>query len=144
MYKNTSPIGRLRAVETVEPLADAIGTEIVIEEGFEERSLPHVDDFGATVARLWENPTASVEGGESHERAQQRGVDAVGRTLARWPGNAIAVGTHGTILALILNYYDSRYNYEFWKQLTMPDVYRAAFRETEPYRIERIDPDTGR
>jgi 2,3-bisphosphoglycerate-dependent phosphoglycerate mutase len=132
-----------RAVGTVAPLAEAIGTEVVTEDGFRERELPHVDDFEATAERLWENPAASVEGGESHERAQKRGVDTVKRTVARWSGTEIAVGTHGTLLALILNHYDSSYDYEFWRQMTMPDIYRVEYEGTEPRQIERIDPEAG-
>lgn len=132
-----------RAVETVEPTAEAVGTEIRIEEGFRERTLAdgHVDDFDAAVERVWEDPTFSWEGGESNEAAQERGVDAVERTIDRWRGRDVAVGTHGNVLTLILNHYDDSYGYEFWRQLTMPDVYRATFEGDESPRIERIYAD---
>lgn len=133
-----------RAVETVAPLAEAVGTDVVTEDGFRERELPHVDDFEATAKRLWRNPTTAIEGGESHRRAQKRGIEAVDRTRTRWPGAAIAVGTHGTILALILNHYDSGYDYEFWRRMTMPDIYRVEFEGEKPRRIERVDPGDGR
>ena len=131
-----------RAVETVKPLADALGTNVIIENGFRERELHHVEDFEATVNRQWQDWTRSFGSGESHDSAQQRGLKAVERTRKRWPGLDIVVGTHGTILTLILNHYNDAYDYAFWKQMTMPDIYRVVFRVTDSVSIDRIHPRT--
>jgi hypothetical protein len=32
---------------------------------------------------------------------------------------------------LMMNYYDSIYHYEFWKQLSMPDIYQLTFDEKQ-------------
>lgn len=129
-----------RAVETVREIAETIGVEIIIDKGFRERTVAerHVDDFEEALARLWEDPTFSWEGGESNEVAQERGVEAVERTLQRWQGKDVVIGTHGNILTLILNRYDETHNFEFWKQLTMPDIYRVTFAVNKSVRIKRI------
>ena len=48
------------------------------------------------------------------------------------------VATHGNLLALILNGLDSAFGYDFWRQLSFPDVYRLEFEGTALTRVERI------
>ena len=129
-----------RAVETVEGTAKTVDTTPIIECGFRERRLAesHVEDFENAIRRVWQNPSFSWEGGESNDEAQQRGVEAVESVLEKWTGKNIAIGTHGNLLALILNYYDSRYDYEFWKELTMPDIYQLKFFNQELTHAKRV------
>lgn len=132
-----------RAVETVRETAETVDTEVVTEEGFRERTLAenHVEDFEKAITSVWEDPSFSWEGGESNEVAQERGIEAVDRTLSRWAGKDVVIGTHGNILTLILNHYDEKYDFDFWKRLTMPDIYRVIFEKNESPRIERIYSD---
>ncbi|AGB16025.1 fructose-2,6-bisphosphatase [Halovivax ruber XH-70] len=129
-----------RAVETVQEIAEAVGTAVITESGFRERTLAesHVADFEKAISRVWKDPSFSWEGGESNEVAQERGIAAVERTLERWTGEDIVIGTHGNLLTLILNYYDETYDFEFWQQLSMPDIYQVTFEKDRPSRIERI------
>lgn len=30
-------------------------------------------------------------------------------------------------MVLIMNYYDKKYNYDFWERLNMPDIYKLSF-----------------
>lgn len=133
----TSPYERARA--TVEGVADAAGVPLVVDEGLRERELAggHVEDFDAAVERLWADPSASLDGGESHAEAQARGVTAVDSVVDAYPNRHVVVGTHGTLLALVFNAYDPRYGYEFWSGLTMPDVYEATFVDGELAGIAR-------
>jgi 2,3-bisphosphoglycerate-dependent phosphoglycerate mutase len=48
------------------------------------------------------------------------------------------VSTHGNLLALILNGLDSAFGYDFWWQLSFPDIYRLTFEGTAMTRVERI------
>ncbi|WP_410766019.1 histidine phosphatase family protein [Haloferax sp. DFSO60] len=123
----TSPYERARA--TVEGVADVADVPLVIDDDLRERELggQHVEDFESAVEHLWANPTDSHPGGESHVEAQARGVGALDRLLEAYPGRHVVVGTHGTLLALILNDFDPHYGYEFWSGLSMPDVYEATF-----------------
>ncbi|MFC7204981.1 histidine phosphatase family protein [Haloferax namakaokahaiae] len=123
----TSPYERAKA--TVEGVADVAEVPLIVDEDLRERELAgnHVEDFDGAVEHLWANPTDSYPGGESHVEAQARGVAAIERLLDAYPGRHVVVGTHGTLLALILNEFDPRYGYEFWSGLSMPDVYEATF-----------------
>jgi 2,3-bisphosphoglycerate-dependent phosphoglycerate mutase len=37
------------------------------------------------------------------------------------------LATHGNLLALVLNALDPRFGYEFWRQLSFPDLYQLMF-----------------
>jgi len=49
--------------------------------------------------------------------------------LDRYPGQQIAVGTHGNLLVLILQHFDRSVGFAFWQSLTMPDVYRLEVKD---------------
>lgn len=122
-----------RAVQTVEGVAAALKLKIELNEGFRERRLTEglVDDFEAAVRRAWEDLSFALPGGESGSVAQERGVGALNDIIKRHRGGNIVIGTHGNIMALIMNYFDTGYEYEFWKGLKMPDIYRLSFEEDE-------------
>ncbi|MFT4414309.1 histidine phosphatase family protein [Fredinandcohnia humi] len=121
-----------RAVETVSGIASHIQKEIKIVNGFRERTLSErpVEDFSKAITYVWSNPHFSLEGGESNFTAQQRGVNATIEVLQTYKGKNIVVGTHGNIMVLIMNHFDNRYDFEFWKRLKMPDIYRLTFEGT--------------
>ena len=129
-----------RAIQTVQGIADWIGAEIMMEESFRERQLAKepVDDFDQAVTKLWQNPAFSYEGGESNLMAQKRGVDAIIHVLQTYKGKNIVIGTHGNIMVLIMNHFDSRYGYSFWKGLAMPDVYRLTFEGLKLKEVKRM------
>lgn len=40
--------------------------------------------------------------------------------IDKYKGKRIAIGTHGNIMAIMMNYFDKKYDYSFWKSLSMP------------------------
>jgi hypothetical protein len=58
--------------------------------------------------------------------------------LNQYRGENIVVGTHGNIMVLIMNYYDKKYNYNFWFNLNMPDVYKLSFEDEILVGVEHI------
>lgn len=130
-----------RAIQTVQGIADWIGSEIMIEDGFRERQLAEktVEDFDQAITRLWQNPAFFYEGGESNLAAQKRGVDATLQVLQTYKGQNIVIGTHGNIMVLIMNHFDAQYDYSFWKELAMPDVYRMTFDGLKLKEVKRIN-----
>jgi 2,3-bisphosphoglycerate-dependent phosphoglycerate mutase len=129
-----------RAVQTVERIAKDIEKEIIIEEDFKERTLSSipVEDFDIAVKKVWEEPTFSWEDGESNVIAQKRGIKALLRVLKAYEGKNIAVGTHGNIMVLIMNYFDRKYDFSFWKELDMPDVYKLTFDNINLKEVSRV------
>lgn len=129
-----------RAIQTIEGLAGPLGLELVLEEDFRERLLSSgpVSNFGQAITKVWENPSFAWEGGESNLVAQSRGVRALHRVLQHYKGSNAVIGTHGNMMVLIMNALDQRYDYGFWKQLDMPDIYKLSFNGDTLTGVQRI------
>jgi Fructose-2,6-bisphosphatase len=129
-----------RAIQTVEGTANYFGLSISIDEGFRERKLADssVINFDEVIFKYWENFNFSLHGGETGYIAQDRGVQSLKSALNQYCGENIVIGTHGNIMVLIMNYYDKKYNYDFWNGLKMPDIYKLSFEEGILVGVERI------
>ncbi len=125
-----------RAIQTV----DGIDKEVIIEGDFRERKLSGkpVEDFEKAIIKVWEEPNFSWEGGESNIVAQDRGVKATLAILEKYEGKNIVVGTHGNIMVLIMNYFDQKYDFSFWRNLDMPDTYKLTFKKDKLREVNRI------
>jgi 2,3-bisphosphoglycerate-dependent phosphoglycerate mutase len=64
-------------------------------------------------------------------------MDVLHKIVARHPRQHIVVSTHGNLLALTLNGLDRSYGYEFWRDLSFPDVYRLTFENGQLLTVER-------
>lgn len=79
-----------------------------------------------------------MAGGESNNIAQKRGVEATLNVLEMYSGSNIVIGTHGNIMVLIMNYFNEKYGFNFWKALEMPDIYKLLFDGTTLKQVKRI------
>lgn len=129
-----------RAIQTIEGVSQAENHEILIEDNFRERLLSGtpVDDFASAMNKVWENPSFCFEGGESNLVAQQRGVKALFNVIKKYVGQNIAIGTHGNMMILIMNYFDRRFDFTAWQQLDMPDIYKLSFNDMEFIEITSV------
>ena len=118
----------LRAVQTIQILADLYGKPVLTFEDLRERALSgsHVkhDDFHEAKRQLYLDASFAFPGGESGIQAQARAVNIIEQVLGEHRGNKIVIGTHGDIMTLIFQHVDPNYGFEFWKSTTMPDIYR--------------------
>jgi 2,3-bisphosphoglycerate-dependent phosphoglycerate mutase len=96
------------------------------------------DEFEAMVELAWRRPTASPRGAESNVIAQARGLAVLRAVVARHAGSQAVVGTHGNLLALVLNALDPACGYEFWRGLSFPDIYQVMFSGAECRGVERL------
>ncbi|SFC35833.1 2,3-bisphosphoglycerate-dependent phosphoglycerate mutase [Bacillus sp. OV322] len=137
-YVISSPY--LRAIQTVEGVAKCIEKEIIIEDAFKERQLSsqRVENFQLAITKVWKEPSFFWEGGESNVTAQKRGVKATLKVLERFEDKNILIGTHGNVMVLIMNYFDTKYGFDFWKELNMPDIYKLSFNKFELKEVNRI------
>jgi 2,3-bisphosphoglycerate-dependent phosphoglycerate mutase len=129
-----------RAHQTVEPLAMQTGLPIQPEDGLRERRLMDVEtaDFRAAVKRTWDEPDFAFPGGESNATAQRRGLEVVRRILMQHPDGEVVLGTHGNLLALILQQFDPAVGFDFWESLTMPDIIRLEVEGSDIEGWERV------
>ncbi|TWT02523.1 histidine phosphatase family protein [Planomicrobium sp. CPCC 101079] len=126
-----------RAIQTIERLE---GGNIELMDEFRERMLADgpVADFAHAIQKVWHDEEFAWEGGESNARARARGVKKTLEILRTHAGKNIVIGTHGNIMVLIMNHFDSQYDFQFWQKLTMPDIYKLAFEGTELIGVKRI------
>lgn len=129
-----------RAIQSVEGVARNIGKQIELVDGFKERRLSDgpVVDFESAMTKVWQDYHFSWERGESNFAARQRGVEALLKILEIYEGKNIVIGTHGNIMVLTMNYFNPKYDFDFWKQLEMPDIYQLTFEKTTLINVEKI------
>ncbi|WP_419878942.1 histidine phosphatase family protein [Brevibacillus centrosporus] len=131
-----------RAIQTIEIAAKRLGKSIVIDSRFRERDLARHDhffiDMEQAVERAFSDPAFSYPGGESNAVAGVRGVKALEELLATYRGKKVAIGTHGNIMTIIMNRFDSTYDFQFWRKTTKPDLYRLTFAENDLREVVRL------
>ncbi|WP_409346696.1 histidine phosphatase family protein [Paenibacillus sp. MBLB4367] len=133
-----------RAVDTVRPLAELLQTEIVEFEELRERPIASLryaiseDELTAAIGRSFEDIDFCMAEGETTREAQDRAIPVFKRLLEQYRGQKIAVGTHGNIMTIILQYFDGRYGFEFWKQTSKPDIYKLQFDGDVLENVERL------
>lgn len=64
----------------------------------------------------------SLPEGETTRQAQARAIPKILQLLSDYKGKKIAIGTHGNIMTIILNYFDKSYGYDFLVQTSKPDI----------------------
>lgn len=130
----------MRAVQTVQGIADDNELEIQLIEEFKERMLAQepVNDFDEAIETVWRDETVHLPGGESNEVARLRGVQAFKEVLKTYQGKSVAIGTHGNLMVLMMSYYNSQYDVSFWRELDMPDVYQLTFVDDTLRSVHRI------
>ncbi|MGG2935319.1 histidine phosphatase family protein [Bacillus pacificus] len=133
-----------RAIQTVQGIANTYDVSIQIEEDLRERLLSSesVADFNDAVQKVWEDWDFAHEGGESNDVAQRRAVICMQNILKKYEGKNIVIGTHGNIMVLLMNYFDSKYDFRFWKTIRMPDIFKLNFHNEDLVSAERIE-NTG-
>ncbi|MDH6426643.1 MULTISPECIES: histidine phosphatase family protein [unclassified Paenibacillus] len=133
-----------RAVETIKYLAEASNQEIELYEELRERAIGSVeieiseDDFLQGIRTSFNDKQYKMSDGESTQEAQERAIPVIKQLIQQHKGGKIALGTHGNIMTIILNYFDKKYGYEFFEQTSKPDIYKLEFEELELTHVERL------
>lgn len=133
-----------RAIDTVRPLADILNKEIIPFEELVERPIASLkieigeEELVKAIEQSFADIDYCLEEGETTRQAQERAVPRIKQLLADYEGKKIAIGTHGNIMTIILNYFDKSYGYEFWSQTSKPDIYKLEFDGERLVQVERL------
>ncbi len=133
-----------RAIDTVKPLADHMETDIILFEQLTERAIASLkyllteEELLIAIERSFVDIDYCLSEGETTRQAQSRAIPIIQQLLIDYAGKKIAIGTHGNIMTIILNYYDKSYGYDFWQSTSKPDIYKVEFEGTEFVNCERI------
>ncbi|HDX9590567.1 TPA: histidine phosphatase family protein [Bacillus pseudomycoides] len=133
-----------RAMLTIEELAHFYEKEILIDENLRECMFTSDDtimsdkELYPLVKEMFSSPHYSLRGGESKADCQNRAVAVLKEILTDFKGHKIVIGTHGLVMTLMMEYYDSQYGYEFLMETSKPDVYKMKFNGEQLIDIKRL------
>ncbi len=119
-----------RSLDTIAPLITAQSLPLTIDERLRERDNPGGGSNSHEMfRRRWADHDFHEEGGESIRSTQERNIAAVREILHGFDGRTVLVGTHGTALATIINYFEHDYGIEDFLRIIdfMPYVLRMDF-----------------
>jgi len=124
-----------RSMDTIAESAAFFGKEIHTDERFREREKGTNGNNHGMLRKRWEDHTFHEKGGESLSMVQERNIAALTEILKKYQhkkeDRSIVIGTHGTALSTILNYYDREYDCDSFLRIIdwMPYIIELDFEE---------------
>lgn len=131
-----------RAYDTIKDLAIAIDMEIQVHNDFRERNVgTWVEDFKAFSLNQWSDFDFKMLEGDSLREVQERNIAALLQLLDNNSNKNVVIGTHGTALSAIINYFNPNFGYDdFWNMIDkMPYILCFSFHGRELKNIEEIE-----
>ena len=132
-----------RSVDTIQEFADRSGLSIELIEDFRERMIDSVwiEDFNAFAKQQWADFSYKLSDGECLQEVQDRNIRALNNALEQYSGQNIAIGSHGTALSTIINYYDNSFGYDDFQEIRklMPWIVHFCFENDTCVKIEKYD-----
>ncbi|MCM1543326.1 MAG: histidine phosphatase family protein [Blautia sp.] len=120
-----------RALDTIRNFADLAGLEIHIENDFRERKAGSgwMEDYTSFCRAQWMDFHYKLPDGESLQEVQTRNITALNRLLDEYGNRTIVIGTHGTALSTIINFYDRQFGWSDFEKIRglMPWVVKITF-----------------
>lgn len=132
-----------RAVDTIKEFADVYNLQIQIIDDFRERKIDSewIEDFNAFCKRQWEDFDFKLSGGESLREVQSRNINALNNALEFHRGKNIVIGSHGTALSTVINYFDSSFGYDEFNEIKnlMPWIVEFIFESGRCLEIQKYN-----
>ncbi len=135
-----------RSIETIKAFAEETCLEIETIDGFRERKVGSgwINDFTSFTQKQWNDFSYKLPGGECLKDVQERNICELMNLASRYKGKTIVVGSHGTAMSTIINYFDNRFDYECFKKIKdkMPWIVEIQFDDVTNkctiYQVEDI------
>ena len=118
-----------RSMETIADSADFFGKDIITDEDLREREKGENGNNHGMFHKRWADHNYHEEGGESIAMVQKRNMRALTEILRDNIDKEVVVGTHGTALSTILNFYDKSFGCDDFLRIVdrMPYVIELDF-----------------
>lgn len=124
-----------RSLDTIAKAAQAHGLPIQTDERLRERQSGEGGNFGlkddgdTPLRKRWRDFGWCEPGGESLGAVQERNIQALQEILSESRGKTLVIGTHGTALSTVLNYYRPSFGCEDFLRIVdwMPYIVRLTF-----------------
>ncbi|PWW39927.1 MULTISPECIES: histidine phosphatase family protein [Paenibacillus] len=131
-----------RAILSVEGLAENLKLDIKVFEDLRERHFAsyHIEnaELMYSIRKSFNDFDYTLSGGESNADCQKRAISVLKPLLKENKGKKIAIGTHGLVMTLMMNHFDSAFGLEFLDQLKKPDIYKMQFEDLELEKVTRM------
>ena len=116
------------------------GADIVTDERFRERECGKGGNTTEMFRKRWSDYDFCEPHGESLNMVQRRNIEALNEILNSDIGKNIVIGTHGTALGTIMNYYNKNFGCEDFMRIIdwMPYIVELDFNGTNLIRINEI------
>ena len=116
-----------RSIETIRTAADYFGMSIRTDERFRERKVGTWEN--GWLEKRWNDFSCAEEDGECLASVQERNMEALKEVLSDYIGKTVVIGTHGTALSTILNYYDNSFGLSDFMRIVnwMPYIVELTF-----------------
>ncbi len=126
-----------RSYDTIADTAAYYGREIITDERLREREKGAGGNTHEMFEKRWSNHDYHEDDGESIRMVQERNIVALKEILAENKGKKIVIGTHGTALSTILNYYHPEFGCKDFLRLIdwMPYIVELDFDGDELLKI---------
>ena len=120
-----------RAIDTIRDFSESEGLEIHLEDDFRERKVDSgwIEDFTSFCKAQWADFDYKFSDGETLGEVQARNIAALNRLLSEYRNKTIVVGSHGTALSTIINFYDKQFGYDDFERIKglMPWIVKFTF-----------------
>lgn len=94
-----------RSIDTIKETAEYFSMEIHTDERLREREKGENGNTHGMFQKRWADHSYCEESGESIQMVQHRNMEAIKEILDAYKDKNIVIGTHGTALSTIMNYY---------------------------------------
>lgn len=98
-----------RSIATIQETAEYYKMDIITDERLREREKGINGNGHVMFRKRWADLEYHEDGGESIGMVQRRNIEALKEILTVNDGKTIVIGTHGTALSSIMNYYISEF-----------------------------------
>ncbi len=131
-----------RSIDTIQSAADYFEMPILTDERFRERKVGSWND--TDLKKRWSDFSFAEENGENLSSVQKRNIEALEELLSNHAGQTIVIGTHGTALSTILNYYDRGFGLDDFLRIVswMPYIIELNFEDEKlisKYELAHVD-----
>lgn len=106
-----------RSMDTIAEAAGFFAKEIITDERLREREKGLDGNNHGMFRKRWDDHNYHEEGGKSIAMVQNRNIEALNEILSDNTDKDIVIGTHGTALSTIFNFYDSNFGCEDFLQI---------------------------
>ena len=132
-----------RSIDTVKPFAEKYNFQIEVIDNFRERKVDSIwiEDFTAFAIQQWNDFSYKLSGGETLGEVQKRNILALKNVIEKYLDKNIVIGSHGTAMSTIINYFDNTFGYANFEEIKglMPWIVKLTFDKHTLQQIEMIN-----